>query len=50
MDQVQDEKSKDEKWIENIAVKEAIKKLNDREKMIIKKRYFDGKDPDGSSG
>src|SRR5699024_1589725 len=43
MDQVQDEKNKDEKWIENIAVKEAVKGLNSREKMIIKMRYFDGK-------
>ncbi|WP_113921097.1 RNA polymerase sporulation sigma factor SigG [Alkalibaculum bacchi] len=43
MDQIQDDKNKDEKWIENIAVKEAIKKLNEREKMIIKMRYFDGK-------
>ncbi|MPW25190.1 RNA polymerase sporulation sigma factor SigG [Alkalibaculum sp. M08DMB] len=43
MDQIQDEKNKDEKWIENIAVMEAIKKLNGREKLIIKMRYFDGK-------
>ena len=43
MDQVQDDKNKDEKWIEEIAVKEAVKKLNNREKMIIKMRYFDGK-------
>ncbi len=43
MDQIQDDKNKDEKWIENIAVKEAVKKLNEREKTIIKKRYFDGK-------
>ncbi|MFZ7120427.1 MAG: RNA polymerase sporulation sigma factor SigG [Eubacteriaceae bacterium] len=43
MDQVQDEKNKDEKWIENIAVMEAVKKLNNREKLIIKMRYFDGK-------
>ncbi len=43
MDQIKDEKNSDEKWIENIAVMEAVKKLNGREKMIIKMRYFDGK-------
>lgn len=43
MDQVQDEKNKDNKWIENIAIMQAIKKLNTREKMIIDLRYFKGK-------
>ena len=43
MDQIGDEKNIDENWIEDIAINEGIKKLNDREQMIIKKRFFDGK-------
>jgi len=43
MDQVSDTKNTDEKWISNLAVKEAMAKLNDREKMILQKRFFDGR-------
>lgn len=43
MDQVSDAKNTDEKWTENITISEAIKKLNDREKTIISKRFFDGR-------
>ena len=43
MDQVSDSKSIDENWIESIAISEGLKKLSDRERMIIKKRFFDGK-------
>lgn len=43
MDQISDDKNVDENWIEDIAISEGLKKLNDREKMIIKKRFFDGK-------
>lgn len=43
MDQIGDEKNIDENWIEDIAISEGLKKLNDREKMIIRKRFFDGK-------
>ncbi len=43
MDQIGDDKNIDENWIEDIAISESMKKLNDREKMIIKKRFFDGK-------
>jgi len=43
MDQVKDEKNQDEIWIENIALKEALKKLNDREKKILTLRFFEGK-------
>ena len=35
MDQIRDTSSDDELWIENIALKEAIKTLNEREKKII---------------
>ena len=40
MDQVSDTKNTDEKWISNLAIKEAMAKLNDREKMILQKRFF----------
>lgn len=42
MDQVSDPKNTDEKWSENLNLSEAMKKLNDREKMIIRKRFFAG--------
>ncbi|GGE66237.1 RNA polymerase sporulation sigma factor SigG [Priestia taiwanensis] len=43
MDQLSDEKQKDEQWVEELALKEGLKRLNDREKMIIRKRFFQGK-------
>ncbi len=43
VDQIGDDKNIDENWVENIAINEGLKKLKDREKMIIKKRFFDGK-------
>ncbi|MBM7647210.1 RNA polymerase sporulation-specific sigma factor [Bacillus ectoiniformans] len=43
MDQISDEKSRDTNWIEEIALKEGMKRLNDREKMIIRKRFYQGK-------
>jgi len=43
MDQVRDNKNTDEYWAENITILEAMKKLNDKEKMIINKRFFEGR-------
>ena len=43
MDQIKDSKNTDELWAENITIEEAMKKLNNREKMIISKRFFDGR-------
>ena len=43
MDQVRDNKNTDEYWAENITIIEAMKKLNDKEKMIIDKRFFEGR-------
>jgi RNA polymerase sporulation-specific sigma factor len=43
MDQVKDEKNTDDRWIEDIAIKEAMRKLGDREKKIINLRFFNGK-------
>jgi len=43
MDQVKDIKNTDEYWAENITISEAMKKLNDKEKLIINKRFFEGR-------
>ncbi len=43
MDQLSDEKSKDSTWINEIALKDGMRRLNEREKMILKKRFFQGK-------
>jgi RNA polymerase sporulation-specific sigma factor len=43
MDQVKDEKNIDENWLETITLKEAMRKLNDREKLILNLRFFDGR-------
>ncbi len=43
MDQLSDKKNKEEKWIEDISLKEAMDRLDDREFNIIRLRYFEGK-------
>lgn len=43
MDQIGDEKNKDIQWIEEIALREAMTRLNDREKNILSMRFFQGK-------
>ncbi len=43
MDQVRDNKNTDEHWLEQIALKEAMDRLSDREKKILSLRYFEGK-------
>ena len=43
MDQICDEGSNDDAWIENIAINDALKKLSYREKSIINKRFFEGR-------
>lgn len=43
MDQLSDDKNKDTIWIDEIALQEGMRRLNDREKMILNKRFFQGK-------
>lgn len=43
MDQVKDEKSEDEVWLKGIALREAVNKLNEREKLILNLRFYDGR-------
>lgn len=43
MDQVKDEKAEDEIWLREIALREAMSKLNKREKQILNLRFYEGK-------
>lgn len=43
MDQISDKKNKEENWIEELSLSEAMKKLGERENYIINLRFFQGK-------
>ncbi len=43
MDQISDDKDLDNQWLEGISIREAMSRLNDREKEILKMRFFDGR-------
>lgn len=43
MDQVSDPKNTDEFWTENLTIMQAMKKLTDKERDIIIRRFFDGR-------
>jgi len=43
MDQIGDEKNHDVNWLEKISIREALRKLSDREKLILTLRFFEGK-------
>ena len=43
MDQISDEKNVDERWLEILAIKEALLRLSEREKMILTMRFYRGK-------
>lgn len=43
MDQVKDKKNNEEYWTENITIAEALKRLNNKEKNIMHKRFFEGR-------
>jgi RNA polymerase sporulation-specific sigma factor len=43
MDQIRDVKNTDVKWIENLSLSEAMKKLTPRERHILTMRFFEGK-------
>ena len=43
MDQIKDMKNTDAKWIENLSLTEAMKKLSPREQHILTLRFFEGK-------
>ncbi len=43
MDQVRDERSTDDSWLDQIAMKQAMEELSPREKRILALRFYDGK-------
>lgn len=43
MDQIRDEKNQDESWLEILSIKDAMHKLNEREKLILTLRFYRGK-------
>jgi len=43
MDQISDDKEKDAAWIDKLSLKEGMYQLNERENMILNKRFFQGK-------
>lgn len=43
MSQISDKKNKEETWVENLSLREAINRLNKRERHIIDLRFYEGK-------
>ena len=43
MDQISDKKNREEHWIENISLREAMNRLGARERNIIEMRFYEGK-------
>ena len=43
MDQISDKKNKEEKWVEDLSLEAAMEHLGERERYIIKLRFFEGK-------
>lgn len=43
MDQVKDKKNKETNWVEELSLREAMKRLSDRENEIIRLRFFEGR-------
>lgn len=43
MDQVSDKKNKEENWVEKLSLEAAMERLNERERYIIRLRFFEGK-------
>ena len=43
MDQVKDESARVDNWVEDIAIRDAMDRLNEREKKILHLRFFEGR-------
>ena len=43
MDQISDKKNREENWVENLSLREAVNRLNKRERHIIDLRFYEGK-------
>ncbi|MBE3583093.1 MAG: RNA polymerase sporulation sigma factor SigG [Limnochordaceae bacterium] len=42
-DQIGDEKNQDSNWLDELTIKEAMQRLSERERLILRKRFFDGR-------
>ena len=43
MDQVSDKKNKEDNWVEELSLEAAMERLNERERRIIRLRFFEGR-------
>ena len=43
MDQLSDKKNKEENWVQNLALQDAVARLNERERQIIRMRFYEGR-------
>ena len=43
MDQISDKKNREEKWVEDLSLQAAMDRLGERERYIIRLRFFEGK-------
>ena len=43
MDQISDPRSSDERWLEELSLKDALAELGERERRILSLRYYDGR-------
>ena len=43
MDQISDKKNKEDNWVEDLSLSDALSHLNKRDEQIIKLRFFEGK-------
>lgn len=43
MDQISDEKNQDHNWLEDISIRDALRRLGEREKLILTLRFYEGK-------
>ena len=43
MDQVKDERVSEEEWVRDLSIRQALSKLQQRERKIIRRRYFQGR-------
>ena len=42
MDQLSDKKNKEENWVQDLALQDAVARLNERERQIIRMRFYEG--------
>jgi len=43
MDQVQDKRISEEEWVRRLSIDQALRRLQERERNIIRQRYFQGR-------